>query len=448
MRKPSTFFKVFTASLCCCLLAVVFLVQRRTQVEFSRLENIILAQRDDLKTELTSLLFKTQVLAALVVQNDGHVIGFDDVAKVIADNENIETLALAPGGVISYVYPLQGHETLLGMNLLDSSDGAAAITPTSSAGISLYGPLKQADGTAVLVGRLPVFLKDAAGLRKFWGIASIALKFPQILEAADLDLLEEQGLTYEILRVNPQNREQETIAGSARPFDASAPHLIMPLQIFDAHWYFRISSSGVWYQSFENWIYIFFASVLSLLLASLAQRNHDLANARRSLEEIVYKDPLTGALNRRGLFQVMADRANTEKNEKFCLYYMDLNQFKAINDTYGHKAGDRVLQHFAASIQAVAPKDSAFARMGGDEFILVLFCACAHDHITSGLAKVAADLAKGLPGERPNVPISFSVGKAEYPDDGHTLDELLSRADKAMYQDKERRRRQIRLVAR
>lgn len=448
MRKPSTFFIVFTASLCCCLLAVFFLVQRRAQVEFSRLENIILAQRDDLKTELTSLLFKTQVLAALVVQNDGRVIGFNDVANVIADNDNIETLALAPAGVVSYVYPLQGHETLLGMNLLDSSDNAAAITPTSNAGISLYGPMKQPDGTAVLVGRLPVFLKDADGQRRFWGIASIALKFPQTLEAADLDLLEAQGLTYEILKVNPKNQEQETIAASARAFDAGAPHLVMPLQIFNAHWYFRISSSEAWYQSFENWIYIFFASVLSLLLASLAQRNHDLANARRRLEEMVYKDTLTGILNRRGLFQVMADRAGNGNNEKFCLYYMDLNQFKAINDTYGHKAGDRVLQHFAAAIQAVAPKDSAFARMGGDEFILVLFCACTHDHITSGLARVAADLAKGLPGEGPNVPISFSVGKAEYPDDGQTLDELLSRADKAMYQDKERHRRHIRLVAR
>ncbi|MFT4301307.1 MAG: sensor domain-containing diguanylate cyclase [Desulfovibrio sp.] len=448
MRKPSTFFTVFTASLCCCLLAVFFLVQRRAQVEFSRLENIILAQRDDLKTELTSLLFKTQVLAALVVQNDGHVIGFDDVAKVIADSENIETLALAPAGVVSYVYPLQGHEALLGMNLLDLSDGASAVTPTGNAGISLYGPLKRPDGTAVLVGQLPVFLKDADGQRNFWGIASIALRFPQALEAADLDLLEAQGLTYEILKVNPKNQEQETIAGSARPFDGSAPHLIMPLQIFNAHWYFRISSSEAWYKSFENWIYVFFASVLSLLLASLAQRNHDLANARRRLEEMVYKDPLTGILNRRGLFQVMADRTGDENNEKFCLYYMDLNQFKAINDTYGHKAGDRVLQHFAAAIQAVAPQDSAFARMGGDEFILVLFCACAHDYITSGLARVAADLAKGLPSEGPNMPISFSVGKAEYPDDGQTLDELLSRADKAMYQDKEHSRRQFRLVAR
>ncbi|MDD4701489.1 MAG: sensor domain-containing diguanylate cyclase [Desulfovibrio sp.] len=421
-------------------------MQRRIEVEFSRLENIILAQRDDLKTELTSLLFKTQILAALVVQNDGQVAGFDEVVKVIGDNDRVDSLTLAPGGVISYVYPLEGHENLLGMNLLDSSEDGTAFAPRVTAGISLYGPHEQPDGRSVLTGRLPVFLKDAEGKRKFWGFTSIALKFPQILDAADLDLLEKQGLSYEILKVDPQSNESESIAGSVRPFNASAPHLVMPLQIFNAHWYFRISSGEVWYKSVENWVYTFLASVLSLLLASLAQRNRDLAAARHRLEEMVYKDTLTGALNRRGLFQVMAERANSDDNEKFCLYFMDLNQFKAINDTYGHKAGDRVLQHFAAAIVAVAPNDSVFARMGGDEFILVLFSARIHDQISSGLARAAANLAKGLPGEGPNVPISFSVGKAEYPEDGQTLDELLSQADKAMYQDKERFRRQTRIA--
>ena len=444
MRKPSTFFTVFSASLCCCLLAVFFLVQRRAQVEFSRLENIILAQRDDLKTELTSLLFKTQVLAALVVQNDGKVFGFDEVVKVIADSVSVDSLTLAPGGVISYVYPLQGNEALLGTDLLDSSGGGFAVNPEMTASISLYGPFKQPGGNTVLTGRLPVFLKNAEGQRTFWGIASITLKFHRVLEAANFAQLEKQTLAYEILKIDPKNDEWESLAASARPFNAEMPHLVMPLQILDAHWYLRISSDEAWYKSVENCFYIFFVIVLSLLLAALAQRNRDLVDARQRLEEMVYKDTLTGALNRRGLFKVMADRFGNEESEKFCLYFMDLNQFKAINDTYGHKAGDRVLQHFAAAIEAVAPKDSVFARMGGDEFVLVVFSACTHEPIASGLASAAASLAKGLPGEGPYEPISFSVGKAEYPEDGQTFDDVLSRADKAMYQDKERYRRQAR----
>lgn len=448
VRKSRTFLGVFTVSLCCCLVAVFFLVQRRVQVEFSRLENMILAQRDDLRAELTGLLFKTRALAALVVQNDGHVAGFDEVAKFLANSKSIDIFALAPGGVISHVYPLKGHESLLGMNLFDSPFGGAFIASQGNDGISVFGPLQLPDGTNALLGGLPVFLTNAKGQNRLWGLAVIALKFPQLLDVADLDLLEEQGLSYEILRYDPQTKQRVPISASDRPFDEHAPHLNMAIQIFDANWQFRISSNEAWHESFENWLYIFFAAVLSLLLASLAQKNRDLAEAHHRLEEMVYKDTLTGALNRRGLFYTMTARAAEAQDKKFILYYLDLDRFKDVNDTYGHKAGDRVLQHFAAVIQSVAPPDSVFARMGGDEFILVLFSAYTEAQMTAALDKAAATLANGLPDEGLAVPIIFSVGRAGYPENGKTLDELLSRADRAMYLDKERRRQRTRQVAR
>ena len=448
VRKSRTFLGVFTVSLCCCLVAVFFLVQRRAMVEFSRLENMILAQRDDLRTELTGLLFKTRALAALVVQNDGHVAGFDEVAMFLANSKNIDILALAPGGVISHVYPLQGHESLLGMNLFDSPFDGAFTAPSGNDGISVFGPLQLPDGTNALLGGLPVFLTNAKGQKRLWGLAVIALKFPQLLDVADLDLLEEQGLSYEILRYDPQTKQRVPISASDRPFDEHAPHLTMAIQIFDATWYFRISSTEAWHESFENWLYIFLAAVLSLLLASLAQKNRDLADAHHRLEEMVYKDTLTGAFNRRGLFYTMAARAVEGQNEKFILYYLDLDRFKAINDTYGLNAGDRVLQHFAAVIQSVAPQGSVFARMGGDEFILVLFSTDTDVQMTAGLDRASATLAKGLPHEGLPEPILFSVGRAGHPENGQTLDDLLSRADEAMYLDKERRRRHTRQAAR
>ena len=440
VRKSRTFLTVFVTSLCCCLVAVFFLVQRRAQVEFSRLENIILAQRDDLKAELSGLLFKTRALAALVVHNDGHVTGFDEVARYLSNTNSMDVLALAPAGVISHVYPLKGHESLLGMKLLAPPYDEASVASRSHKDISVFGPLQLPDGTAALVGVLPIFLKDAADQDRFWGMAFIALKFPQLLDVADLDLIEEQGLSYDILSFERQKKEWRSIAASTRPFDENAPHLSMPLQIFDANWQFRISYNEAWHGFFENWFYIFSATLLSLLLASLAQKNRDLAEARRCLEEMVYKDTLTGALNRRGLFQTMAARAVNEQCENFSLYYLDLDHFKVVNDTYGHKAGDRVLQHFVTVLQSVAPPGSVFARMGGDEFILVLFSAYTDAQMTAALDKAAVTLSHGLPEEGLPTPIIFSVGRARYPENGKTLDELLARADKAMYLNKDRRR--------
>ena len=446
--KSGTFLTVFVTSLCCCLAAVFFLVQRQAQVEFSRLENIILAQRDDLKGDISGLLFKTRALAALVVHSDGHVADFDDVARYLAHTRSTDVLALAPAGVISHVYPLKGHEALLGMNLLDFPYGEASVAAHDHNGISVFGPLQLPDGTTALVGILPVFLKDDAHQGQFWGMAFIALGFPQLLDVANLGLIEKQGLNYDILSFDRHKDEWRPIAASARPFDEDAPHLNMPLQIFDANWQFRISYNEPWHGFFENWFYIFSAALLSLLLASLAQKNRYLAEAHCRLEEMVYNDTLTGALNRRGLFHTMAARGTDGQGEKFVLYYLDLDRFKDINDTYGHNAGDRVLQHFATVIQSVAPQGSVFARMGGDEFILVLFSTDTDVQMTAGLDRAAATLARGLPHEGLAEPILFSVGRAGYPESGKTLDELLSRADNAMYLDKERRRRHTRQVAR
>ena len=162
-----------------------------------------------------------------------------------------------------------------------------------------------------------------------------------------------------------------------------------------------------------------------------------MALAHRRLEEIVYIDALTGCLNRRGLFNDLGQRIETAPEKKFSLYYLDLNKFKPINDDYGHKAGDRVLQHFAAIMHKYAPKPHALARIGGDEFILILPGENDVARTQEALENARRELANGLPAEGIPVAITFSVGMATYPDHGTDLDALLSRADQAMYRDKQ-----------
>jgi diguanylate cyclase (GGDEF)-like protein len=182
--------------------------------------------------------------------------------------------------------------------------------------------------------------------------------------------------------------------------------------------------------------------LLSLFLSTLVQRNYDLSEIRKYLEAIAYRDPLTGALNRRGLFDYLQKLIDASDNDKFSLYYIDLNKFKAINDTYGHEAGDRVLQLFTEVVRTHAPLTHVLGRIGGDEFVLLLRGAPDSRRDQAAIEAMLRDLALGLPELNIPGPFTFSMGRAVYPDDAQTADGLLCHADAAMYIEKEHARAQ------
>jgi diguanylate cyclase (GGDEF)-like protein len=158
------------------------------------------------------------------------------------------------------------------------------------------------------------------------------------------------------------------------------------------------------------------------------------------LREQALRDPLTGLYNRRHLFEAgtaMLELARRQ-GSVLCVVLLDLDHFKLLNDTYGHQAGDAVLQQFAAALtHALRRSDLAF-RHGGEEFVALMPDLGADD------AQAVLDrLQDGLQADPPPTPgrrrpprCTFSAGVATFPAHGHTLEHLLSRADKALYRAK------------
>lgn len=147
-------------------------------------------------------------------------------------------------------------------------------------------------------------------------------------------------------------------------------------------------------------------------------------------------DPLTGALNRRGLDDVLTEQLGTDRD--LAVLYLDLDDFKSINDTYGHARGDQVLREVTACIEGNVPEGTIIARMGGDEFLVVLMDDIATidqitDHISSGVADLRETFA-------PHTDFGVSIGHA-HRRDLDDFDSLIARADGAMYALKPRRRR-------
>jgi diguanylate cyclase (GGDEF)-like protein/PAS domain S-box-containing protein len=171
-----------------------------------------------------------------------------------------------------------------------------------------------------------------------------------------------------------------------------------------------------------------FAIAIVRSLATLASQ----INEARALAET---DSLTGLGNRMHLSAQLGRLVGTA-GSRFALLYLDLDAFKAINDRHGHECGDRVLKIVASRLKASVRDWDLVARVGGDEFVVVLTGVSddpAVEQIAAKLALVVSQRfnAKGIRGT-----VGASVGWAIFPRDGHTEAELVRIADERMYQQK------------
>ena len=156
---------------------------------------------------------------------------------------------------------------------------------------------------------------------------------------------------------------------------------------------------------------------------------------QHELENLANTDGLTGLFNKR-YFETML-KILDEKNTRYALFYMDLDRFKPVNDTYGHEMGDKILKEVAHRLLGcIRSHDYAF-RMGGDEFTLII-----NGNMDKSLCEKRIERIKNTVGapyfiDGEKISIGISCGSAVYPDEANTSQEILSLADKRMYQDKE-----------
>jgi len=147
-------------------------------------------------------------------------------------------------------------------------------------------------------------------------------------------------------------------------------------------------------------------------------------------------DPLTGLLNRRGL-EERASRLFEDinaRNTSLSMLFVDLDQFKAVNDLRGHHVGDAVLRKVAGLINASIRESDVAARYGGDEFI-ILMPATTRDQARQVGERLQSAMASWT--RHTDVQTSLSIGLGEAPAHGRTLDDLLRRVDRAMYLNKQ-----------
>jgi len=175
-------------------------------------------------------------------------------------------------------------------------------------------------------------------------------------------------------------------------------------------------------------------------LAAPAMQNGQL------VDQLRYKashDALTGLLNRVGFRQSIDNALKSVGNDdgRVGLLFIDLNGFKQINDLHGHDAGDELIRQAGTRLSAVCRGEDEVARLGGDEFAVILADVHHEDQVRAAERRVREAFTASFDVGGVTVSVGASVGGGVWPDDGHTVNELVRHADAAMYEDKAQHRR-------
>ncbi len=175
------------------------------------------------------------------------------------------------------------------------------------------------------------------------------------------------------------------------------------------------------------------------MLNQIEMRDSELQEKQERLNYLAYHDPLTGLANRL-LFDDRLQHAldNAQRlGNKVALFFIDLDRFKNINDSLGHKTGDSVLKEVATRLAACIRAGDTLARLGGDEFVVISEQAESCQAISSLAEKIRQVLNSSVRMGSQDFFVSGSIGISVFPEDGETVESLMQCADVAMYQAKE-----------
>jgi len=173
--------------------------------------------------------------------------------------------------------------------------------------------------------------------------------------------------------------------------------------------------------------------------AEIRRATEELEESRRQLEQMAHSDALTGLPNRRMFtdhFRRLLASAQRHENSSFTLLLFDLDKFKEINDAWGHDAGDAWLKAVAERVNAVLRQSDFFARVGGDEFAVLVADPIEREGLAALCSRLAISVREPLPIEQAVLTTTLSIGAATYPQDGTEEVSLFKSADVALYRVK------------
>ncbi len=423
--------------------ATEYLARQEQQHEFDDLWQTIYAEASSIRANIeheinTTLNLTLGLLVYVSVYPDISEEDFNRIAqKIMTRTPILRNLALARDNVITHVYPLRGNEQALGLDYMQSPRQRDAVLRAIETGNTVIaGPVNLVQGGKGFISRIPIFLGREE--QRYWGIASLAIDADTFYDIIGLNT-PNQDVRFAIQGKDGLGEQGAVFYGEARLFsDPRNPRVTIDLP--DGSWILAAAPQHGWHDYSIRILLIrsigyTLAAVISALLLTLLV-------SYRNINLQALHDPLTNLPNRRLLQEYFAQyKAVAQRAGKhFYILYFDLDQFKPVNDRFGHKEGDRVLIEVANRLKGCLRETDIISRVGGDEFVLLLHSFEDPKGMAQIKQKISSEICKPYRlsnGEA--VQLGVSIGTSIYPNDGTLYDELISRADSDMYLNKSTR---------
>ncbi|WP_373210127.1 diguanylate cyclase domain-containing protein [Holdemanella biformis] len=372
----------------------------------------------------------TDTLKQVLINGNGQIINFSKVAENLM-SYSIQSVQLAPNGVVTEIYPEEGNEAGKIDLLKDSKRGEISNYAKDHNITIIQGPIKLKQGGSGLVVRNPIYLEDKNGQEYFWGFTIAVLRVPEIFEDST-NALSKFKYNYRL------SREASVLDKKYVEVDANCDKMIRPvtynLTVGKEKWKLEIMPRAGWSNSKTLYLIFFGGLSLVLLLTGLTTLLFLLDERRVELKELAHKDGLTKLYNRYG-FDEMAEKMISKNPKEHCVaVLLDVDDFKLINDMYGHAYGDKALISLSENMQKFFPSSALLGRNGGDEFCILLPNRTVEEVKESLIEFTKTPKTFSYKGQ--TYSFCISLGYAEYPNNAIERSQLMRCADAALYEVK------------
>ena len=397
-----------------------------------------------LEASILSDIYVANSLSTLVtLRPDVRMPDWDKLAtRILHESKHLKVIGLAPNDVIRYIFPYEDNKAAMGLDYRTvPSQWASIVKARDVKQIFIAGPVNLVQGGRALIVRIPIFTDPPAN-QNYWGVCSIVLDWASLFLAAGIESFN-YSYDFAIRGIDSSGMDGKVFYGLQSTFDNAFatetvhfPYGSWVIAAADKH---DQLLTIPWYQLNLMRLIGYPVTLLLAMAFVVIYRLYRTANTR------AMHDELTRLPNRRYFMFTLEsffERARQSAGgDSFALLNIDLDKFKLINDTYGHAAGDKVLVACAERLKSVLRASDVIARIGGDEFLVLLPRIVEHDVKTlMGMVDTALCHTPVIY-EGHLIDLHISIGHAVYTDDIDSTDALLKLADERMYHAKRRQSR-------
>lgn len=393
--------------------------------------------------ELNKGVSLVTTLEQIIISERGNVNSFEKIAdNLMMDSQSeyygksfIRCLQLAPGGVVSRIYPLEDNEEGMIDLINDKDRGFICHYARDNDKLIIQGPFNLAQGGKGVAIRKPVYLTtgdEAPSAENFWGFAIAIVRVPEIFENSVVTL-KTFGYNFELICesvIDGYEACATVYASETAPVSPQTSSFILG----GNKWTLGVSLVDGQYSVGNELTLALGGGMLVLSAAALLHLVLLLAQKTYRYKNLAGTDMLTGLLNRAGYETLLTKYLREFPGEPCVEAVLDIDDFKIVNDLYGHGIGDGALKHLAGELVTAFPENSIICRHGGDEFSVVLKGRTGAEAEEELRRFTQAKRTFTHGGKKYNYTVS--MGYAEYPLQAKNASELASKSDVALYEAK------------